>query len=297
MTAFRRLTALFVCVIMLCACLVSCVDNPSVDQGDNQNNNQTGDQNGDQSNQGGDQSGDQNNQGGNQGNKEDDVELQSDYYAATVQIKYSTDDDKMKAAVEAMGAPETSLIVMGDYLRLVTSASAGNASTSSEYTYLNGILYHASTITVGDKSLSSFKKAEMSESKRDILLSKAGAGANIDVGDFIEFDMSRSGKTVTFNCSQINDEAKKSLEAIMSSKFDGTSAMVKLNSASYVLNVENDRNVSSVLSCDFVITMNGEIYSITMELSCDYNYNAPLSITSPADLDKYVTTTVEDILG
>lgn len=303
MSALRKLTALIICIIMLCACFVSCDQIPGNNQGNNQggdqnvddSNNQSGDQSGNQNNQGGNQSG---NQSGNQGDKDDeDVVLQSDYYAATVQIKYFTDDDKMKATIESMGTPETSLAVMGKDIRLITSASVNGTSTYSEYIYLNGILYHNNIITVGDKSISSFKKAEMSDSKRDILLSKAGAGANIDISDFVKCDMSRSGKTVIFNCSELNNDAKKSLEAIMSSKFESVSATVKLNDASFVLYVENDRNESSVLSCDFVITMNGESYKITMELSCSYNYNAPLSMTSPTDVDKYTLVPVEDILG
>lgn len=263
MSALKKLIALIVCIAMLCICLVSC------DQilGNNQGNNQGG-----------------------------DVELQSDNYVESIRIKYATNDDKMKAAIDALGTPETTLTVMGDDLKLVSNATVGNISVSNEYIYIGGTLYHSTTAQITDANVSSFEKAAMDLTQRDQLVSKAGAGASIGISDFLDQQMSKSGNLTIYTCDGITDEARDSLQAIVASKFDGLGANVRLDSASYILEVKDGRNNASTLSCNFVIDMNGESYEITMHLQCEFNYDAEVSITAPDDTDKYTDTSVDEIL-
>ncbi len=264
MSALKKLTALIICIAMLCICLVSCDEI----LGNNQGNNQNG-----------------------------DVELQSDNYVASIRIKYATNDDKMKAAIDAMGTPDTTLTVMGDELKLESEATLNSISVDNEYVYIGGVLYHTNTVTVADKGITSLKKAEMDESKIDSLISKAGAGATIDLGDFITHEMTTSGDITTFTCTEMDEESKASLTEIFASKFNGLGAIVRLESVSYILDVKNDRNQSSTLSCDFVIDLDGETYELTMHLYCDYNYDAEVSITAPDNADAYTDATVDEILG
>ena len=298
MSALKKFTALIICIAMLCICLVSCDQILGNNQGNNQGNDQTGnDQTG--NDQGNDQTGDQdNNQTGNNqgGNNQDKEELQSEYYVANITVSYTTDDDKMKAAVEAMET-ETVLTVMADNLKLVSNVVLSNASVSDEYTYLNGTLYHANTVKVGDMSLTSLKKASMSESQVENLLSKAGAGAGVDIGDFTKFDISKEDKITTYTCTNMTDAAKDSLTQILASKFDGLGATVEIDNASFILQVKDGRDHSTTLSCDLIIGMDGATYEVTMNLKCDYNYNAVTVIMTPGDSDKYIDSTVDEILG
>lgn len=296
MSALNKLIALIVCVVMLCMCLVSCDEILGNIQGnDNTDNSQSGnDQTGDDQddNQGNNQTGN-NNQGNN---NQDDTELQSDYYVANITVSYATDDDKMKAAVEGMST-ETTLTVMVDNLKLVSNVVLSNSSVADEYTYYNGMLYHTNTVQVGNMSLNSYKKAAMSESRVESLLDKAGAGANIDMGDFAKHDMSKADGVTTYTCTEMKDDAKDSLTQILASKFDGIGATVEIDSARYVFEVKSGRNQKYTLSCDLVITMDGAIYEVTMNLECVYNYNAVTVIMTPTDLDKYIDSTVDEILG
>lgn len=264
MNSLRKLIALIICVVMLCSCLVACDEI----LGNNHGNGQGG-----------------------------DVELQSDNYVASIRIKYATNDDKMKSAVDAMGTPDTTLTVVGDNLKLESKATLNSISVDNEYVYVDGVLYYANTLKVADNSITSLKKAEIDETKINSLISKAGAGANIGIGDFISHKMSTSGDVTTFTCTEMDEEAKASLADIFASKFDGLGANVRLEDVSYILEVKNDRNQSSTLSCNFVIDMDGESYEITMHLYCDYDYDAEISITAPDNADAYTDATVDEILG
>lgn len=263
MSVLRKLTALLICMVVLCGCFISCV-NPNPD--------------------------------GNSG-QGDEAPLQSDRYVVTVRIKYATNDDKMKAAVDAMGAPGATLTVNGDDLKLVTNANLDDISASNEYTYVGGVLYHATTVAVADKSVSSYEKAAMSADERDRLISKAGTGAAIGIGDFLTQERNTVGDLTVYTCDSVTDEARESLCNIFAARFDGLGAIVRIDSASYQLEMKDGRNHSSILSCNFIVTMDGTDYEITMHLYYDYDYDAEISISAPQDVDGYTEVSVDEIIG
>ena len=295
MTALKKITAFIICIIMLCTCFVSCDQIPGFDQGNDQGNNQGNNQTGDQTGN------DENNKpDGKPENKpndnQDNEELQSEYYVANITVSYTTDDDKMKVAVEAMET-ETVLTAMANNLKLVSNATLNSASVSDEYIYLNGTLYHANVVKVGDKSITSLKKAAMNDTQRDKLLSKMGAGASIGIGDFTAHEMSRSEGVTIYTCANMTDSTKESFTAILASKFEAIGATVEIDSANYVLEVKNGRDQKSTLSCDLVINMGGVSYDVTMNIEIEYNYNAVTVIMTPTNADKYIISSVDDILG
>ena len=207
--------------------------------------------------------------------------LQSDRYVANIKIKYATNDDKMKAAINSIGTPTATLSVNGDDIMLVTNAALNNVSVSDEYIYIGGILYHSNILTLGENSHASLKCAAMDSEKRDSLISKAGPGASIGLGDFLLQEKNTSGNLETYSCSEMTDESKASLCGILSDNFKGLNAIVRVGDVSYQLDVIDGRNSSSVLSCDLVITMDGVDYEVTMRLYYEYDYNTEFTIAAP----------------
>ena len=248
----KRLTALFLLVMVLCGCLASCI-NP--------------------------------NQGGNS---------QTDKYVASIRIKYATNDDKMKAAVDAIGAPTAALSVVGEDIRLVTNAAVNSVSVSNEYIYIGGTLYNEKSVTVGDKSITERKCATMNQDQRASLISKAGPGADIGIDDFLSQDKTSSGNLETYVCTDITDESRESLCAVFSEQFGGLNAIVRISDVSYQLEIIDGRNNSSVLSCNFVITMDGVDHEVTMHLYYDYDYDAKIDISAPQDA--FIETSIDEII-
>ncbi len=263
MSFIKKLTAFLICMTVLCGCLVSCV-NP--DSGDNSGN-------------------------------DDQTPLQSDRYVATVKIKYATNDNKMKAAIDALGTPTTTLTVDGDDLKLVTSATLDDISTSNEYIYVGGVLYQTKSLTVSDKSVTVLESAAMSQDQLSSLISKAGPGAGIGIGDFLDFEINTYGDITEYNCGDMLDDSKESLRKIVAKGFDGIGAIVRIDSASYKLEIKNGRNHSSILSCDIIVTLDGVDHEITMHLYYDYDYDADVSISAPDNADEYTEVSVDKIIG
>ena len=261
MSVTKRFWALLICISLLCGCLISCV-NPNPDE--------------------------------NAGNT--DQPLQSDRYIAKISIKYATVDSKMKAAIDALNTTST-LTVDGESVKVITSAALNDISTVDEYIYLDGVVYQTMSLTVGDKSVTTLERASMSAEQSDELISKAGPGAGISIGDFLNVDINTYGEIIEYSCSNMLEDSKESLRQIFAKSFDSVGAIVIIDSATYKLEVKDDRNHSSILSCKLVVTMDGVDYEVTMHLSYSYDYDAEISVTAPENKDAYTEVSFDEIIG
>lgn len=260
MSIKTKIAAILICIVMVCGTLVSC---DIIGQGNNGNN----------------------------------QNLQTDKYTLTVTTQFATNDEKMKSAINALGAANYVINVDGDDLQLENSTELQGASVDNSYIYVDGTLYHAQTVSVGDKQLSSYEKSIMTVEEREALVSNLGTGASIGIGDFLDQQMNTFGATTTYICSEMDEESKASLSEIYEKKFAAIGAEVIIDSASYQLEVLNGRNHKSVLSCDFVIILDGEEYKLTVHTYYTYDYDAEFSISAPENADRYTETSTEDIIG
>ena len=223
-------------------------------------------------------------------------QLQTDRYVATVTTKLATNDAKMKDVVLAAGAPVTTVRVDGDNLKIASEAKINDISMNNGYVYVDGVLYHSKQIAVSDKSVSSYTKADMSADQSKTLISSVGSGADISRSDFAAMDKITSGNTESYSCSMITDEARLSLCSVFADKLAISSASVTLEDVTYSEDYTDGRISSSVLSCNFIINMDGVEYSVTMHTYYSYDYNAEVSISAPADADKYNKVSIDEIL-
>lgn len=221
---------------------------------------------------------------------------ESDKYVATVTTKLATNDDKMKDALVAAGSPVTLIKVDGDNVEIESSAKINDITMNNNYVYIDGVLYHSKNLAISDKSVNSFNKAEMSADQRDLLIASVGTGADVDTSDFATVDKMESGGVETYTCRDINDDAKESLCSVFASKLSSSGATVSIEDVKYIEDHSDGRVVSSILSCSFIVAMGGEEYSVTMHINCAYDYDAEVSISAPADADKYNTVSLDEIL-
>ena len=222
--------------------------------------------------------------------------LQTDKYVANVRIVFATEDEGMRAAIDAMSASSV-LTVDGDNVMVDTQTATTGVMVNDSYVYIDGVIYHSTDVLVNSESASSYEKANMPAASRDDLINKIGVGANIGPADFEISESFTSGDLNTYTCTVINDESKASLQAIFAARFAGLDAVVQLDDAEYTLETYKGRNKSSVLSCHFTILLNGESYNITMHTYYDYDYDAKVNISAPQDTDKYTEVSYEKIIG
>lgn len=239
--------------------------------------------------------------GENSGNEENggnsDIQIDPDRYVANVSIRFATNDDKMKTAVDAM-ASSAVINVDKENISVNTVSALNDTSIVNNYSLVGGVLYRGLLVSSGEYAASSYKKADVSDLSANKLLSDLGTGANIGISDFDIHDMSKSSGGYTYTCSDITDDARASLCGIVSSRFSSVnSATVTLEAVEYILETIGELNESSILSCHFTIVMNGVSYAITMRIYTEYDYTANPSISAPADADDYLQVDYSEVVG
>jgi len=265
MSTFKRLVCLLICIILTFGCLASC--------------NETDDPTGD----------------GGTGGDGGEIQLDPRKYEAGVRVVFATNDDKMKDAVDNMSSSSV-ILADGDNLCVSTSAKTDSTSLDEKYTLIDGTLYHFISIASGEYTIQLKEKAEFTEVDRIVVLADAGTGAHIGISDFATCDTKGADGKYTYTCSDIKDDAKKSLEGILSDSFSSLDATVSISSVSFILEADGDFELNSVLSCNLQISMDGQIYEVTMRTYTDYDYEAEVNIEAPADADAYKDVPYEEII-
>ena len=209
----------------------------------------------------------------NQGAKAD-----PDKYTASVRIAFATNDDKMKAAVDAMSS---SAVIMSDGSNLYvnTIAQTGGASVENTYTLVDGMLFHSLSISSGEITAMQKERSFADEFALEDILNKAGAAAGIDSSDFETVDSYTEGGLDVSSCSGATDEIKNDIEKLLSPRFAALGAEVKVEDVYLTLEKNGELIVSSVLSVSFKINMDGKVYEITMRTYTDYDYTAEVEIS------------------
>lgn len=280
MTSSNRLIALII-VLMLCfGCLFSCDGSGNTDDTNDPTDNPTDTPS-----------------GGTNDTGEDEI-LQTETYKISVRVAFASDDEVMKAAIRKLNniqGTATVIEVDKDNFRITSEAGVNGYNVSKTYTLVDDRLYHHSVIKSESQIASVREVANLSDTNRAYLLITKGEGAGIDISDFAMINFSKTQNGRYYECSNINEESAKSLENLFASGFDAAEATVKLDSATYKLEIAKERNVSSTLSCNFIITMNDTEYTLTMRMYYTYDYDAQISISAPSDADKYVEIPYTDI--
>ena len=256
MNAVKKILALLLTVVLLASALVSCdMINPDA------------------------------------GEQPDPIDTSS--YTANVEIKFATDDDKMKSAVNAMNASSV-IKVSGEDISVSTTTTSGTTTVSEEYILISDMLYYGLSVSIGDFSSSEYKRAPFGESSRLELISAVGGGAHIDNDDFNNVSVTPTANGKTYTCSGIAKDAKNYLEGLMNEKFGGI-ATAKIGDAYFDLETEGGAPKGSVLSCDYVITMGDAEYTVTMRIYTNYDYECE-TVVSVDNPDKYVSVSSEEII-
>ncbi|MBQ8303221.1 MAG: hypothetical protein IJX97_06770 [Clostridia bacterium] len=229
------------------------------------------------------------------GNNDDAEKPEIEAYRADVDIRFATDDNKIKDAVNVMSS-ESVVIVNKDNVSINTTAKTKTTEVDRKYTLIDGVLYSKLLVKTGTLSVSENQKASVEGNKKDEILNTFGEGTSIGVGDFYVADIHKDGDNFSYVCSDPFEELKTSLQKMVAARFAAIGATVTVKDVEYQLEVVDGRNNSSILSVNYSINLDGEAYSVIMRLYTTYSYDGDFTIALPEDADNYIEVPYQDIV-
>ena len=225
-----------------------------------------------------------------------DAALASSAYTARVTMLYSSDDPEMADAIGALGASGITLATDGTSEKLTLHTEAGGLDIVKSYIATGGTLYHESTATLGDSTVSVKEQTPLAADSRLMLTLKLGGAAVINTSDFTTYEVKTGELSTTVTCTEMKSETKSSLTEVLGASLSAIDASLAIDSARLSATITDGRYRQTALTLNMTVTLGENSYSLTLTSITDYDYSTAVTITAPSDTDAYTVKTYDEIV-
>ena len=211
---------------------------------------------------------------------EADLVLQEKAYTMNMVIKYESEDEGMKAAIDSFSNPTIKTEVSGDAFRISMTFDKEGTKNGVTYTYVDSVLYtELSDFEFGVKKTETVEDFDSSD--RDELLEALGAGATISIDDFETLSTKSRGDVSVITCTDIKDEPLSKLVSVLDERLAYLDAVVAIKNVTLAIQINDGAYEATVLTCEYVITTPDAVYTLNMTYAAKFTYGDVNEITAP----------------
>jgi hypothetical protein len=225
-----------------------------------------------------------------------DAMLASSAYTARITMMYSSTDAEMSATIDALGASGITVATDGTSNKLTMHTEADGLDVVTCYILTDGTLYHESTATLGDSTVSVKEKAPLATDSGMMLILKLGGAAVINTSDFTTYEVKTGELSTTVTCTEIKTETKNSLAAVLGARLSAIDATLVIDSARLSATITDSRYRQTTLTLNMTVTLGDNSYPLTLTSVTDYDYSTSVTIEAPADADAYIVKEYDEIV-
>ena len=218
-----------------------------------------------------------------------DKALDSAPYTALMGIDYSSEDEKMAEAIEHLSTPAIKMCVDGGDFTAEMSHKLNGMDASYKYTVIGGMIYYDSCVEGTDSNTVIKQKAVYTESMRDGIISRFGAGANLRADDFENVAAVGMNGVVIVTCTDIKDAALMGVVDMLERDLSDIGATVAIKDASLTLQIEDGKYTVSLFVCSYVIATDTDVYELTLTHGTQFDYESQVKISIPENIDEYIS--------
>lgn len=198
-------------------------------------------------------------------------------YTVESQIKYTSSDEKMQAALNAFSDVTALTEVNGDSFRITMSFEKDGRENGVLYTYVDGTLYtELSELGVTTKTSKVVTDTDKSE-----ILSTLGEGASIGIEDFETVKALTADGATAITCTSIKDAPLNKLVFALEDQLTELDATVAIKDVVLIIGISGGLYDYSILTCEYVITTPDNVYTLTMNYRSDFTYTNVGEIVAP----------------
>ena len=223
--------------------------------------------------------------------------LESLPYVAVTKTEFSTDDESLADLLNETSGAKITLVSFGESFTLSSSFSVSDITSECLYTSYGGTLYKKTTLTTSSGTVTELECANLGVQDKAMLLSRLGAGANIDEKDFetVSATVSKDGDC-TLTASDVRSESLDGIKIAMQNKLNYAEG-VEVTGAEYSLLVSDGALTESRLTIHLTLTGGTEVSSLTVTLNTSYSMRQSDAISAPENAQSYEQKELNDLLG
>ena len=198
-------------------------------------------------------------------------------YAMDMAIQFTSDDAGMQSVIDGMSTPTVKVEVDGSDFKIAMSYKYAGLRSGVTYVRIGDTLYternDEGTITVTEETYGIDKKLELAE--------KLGTASNIGIGDFASVKAQGFNGVDVITCTEIKDAALDALVASLTEQLSSLNAFVAIKDTTLVIQIIDGKYDSLLLSCQYVITVGENVYTLNMTYATKFDYTREVAISTP----------------
>lgn len=224
-----------------------------------------------------------------------DEALNSAPYKAETEVTFTSDDEDMKAAIEALGDMKITVTENGENASVVTDMTVGGVDVNVSNVIVSKMLYHKKTVDAEGAGSFTLKKASLGDNRAE-LITNAAPGAQLTVLDFDTVEMKSSGNVRLITCTSLKAESSLSVREILSERLGISVDSVSLGDVELVIRVVDGKYEGTYLSCRYEISMGNADYELRLQAVTSYSYENIDEVKAPSNFSEYELCDYDEIL-
>jgi hypothetical protein len=227
---------------------------------------------------------------------EADGHLDSQDHTVNITMSFISEDDDMRAALEALDSTSITYAKSGDNINIKLDVVFDNMFVNTSYTVVEDTLYNKIEINATGEIQSLKQRSMLSPAERASVVRDAGAGAVLNHEDFEDVSLEENDSVKIVTCKGIKDESAKTLVDLFKSAYGASTEAVSISDAELVIRLLDGKYNGMYLTCNYAITVSGVTYEVRLQMSREYDYTTPVSISAPEDAAQYTLVPYDTII-
>ena len=222
--------------------------------------------------------------------------LDTQDHTVNISISFISNDGDMKEALESFDSTKITLRKSGDKINLELNVLFEELFVNTSYTVVSDTLYSKveSNLTGEVKGL--YQRAMLTDAERGSIVDSAGAGEVLSWDDFNNVTLEENDAVHIITCRDIKDASVQSLVDTFKTAYAAEIDSVVVSDTELIIRLLDGKYNGMYVSCTYAVTIDGVTYEVRMQLSREYDYTTPISITAPLNSEQYTLVPYDTIV-
>lgn len=212
-------------------------------------------------------------------------------YISTVTTDISTDSPELSELLSLLGSTQgIPVMIDGDNMKLSASAD-GSSVTMTVY---DGILYYSASYGTQSEKV---KCSTDSDDAQQMLPEDFAARVPLGLSCFGSVELTEESGVTTVSCTEIDTDSTELIQRVDDLGLEallGEDSEVSAVAVSMTVELLDGRLGSMTVSYTLSLTYNGQLCSVTLTESAEFDYDTYFEISAPFDAESYTDLTEHD---
>ena len=228
-----------------------------------------------------------------------DKKLEKKPYTVEIEIDYYSSSNVVAGIFEQLERLDSTVYVDGKDIKAVSDLSINDGDVENRflnvYTVKDGTVYLYTEYHTGEYKQEFKNKAEIDEENTQLLMNDIFIVGDISVADFstVALEKRDNGKIIV--CTGVSESRLIALEKALAKQMESTSEGIKANKVEMTVEIDGGKYDTITVKCDYIVTIQGGKYPVSMSVELEFDYDEKFDITSPADALEYNYVSIDKI--